>query len=105
MAVYTKEMSHTGRTRPIALVSATNLALTLLFPTPKSRLPSLLRHTGRRVQAMAVCQRGWFSQFRLLKPKETSSDLGMGELSRTGLLGPLHVTFRVGMCFLLLGTG
>lgn len=56
LAVYTKEMSHTGRTRPTALVSATNLALTLLFPTPKSRLPSLLIQTGRRVPATAVSE-------------------------------------------------
>lgn len=46
MAVYTEEMSHTGGgwggTSPAVLLSATNLTLTLLFPTPKLRLPSLL---------------------------------------------------------------
>lgn len=115
VAVYTEEVSHPrAATSPAVVLSAKNLTLMLLFPTPKLRLPSPLPQTGKGSRAGAAQNvRIGLNSFvhsdavKFLKPRVVSSESGAWWQGGSQNLASKasSKTLRTSRCFLLPVTG
>ena len=116
VAAYTEEMSHPrAATSPAVMLSARNLTLMLLFPTPKLRLPSPLPQTGKGSRAGAaqnVRRIGLNSlihseALKFLKPRVVSLESGAWWQGGSQSLASKasSKTLRTSRCFLLPVTG
>ena len=116
VAVYTQEVSHPrAATSPVVVLSAKNLTLMLLFPTPKLTLPSPLPQTGKgrgagaaqNVRRIGLNSLIHSDAVKFLKPRVVSSKSGAWWQggSQSLVSKASSKTLRTSRCFLLPVTG